>query len=106
MGSEERGRQRKVRASSVQIVPARARVAVNPEIHRNGPWLEVTLAAPDIPEGKFRYRLRTRYLLVWADGSPHGQHHFVILPHPIDPKQHVVSLANGVVDARVRIRGA
>lgn len=107
MSLEERdGRPGKVRSSAVQIVPARARVVANPEVRAVDGWLEVSLAAPDIPQGKFRYRIRKRYLLVWADGSQHGEHHFVILPHPVDPSAHEASFANGVVDVRIRLAAA
>lgn len=90
--------------SSVRIVPARGRVAAHPEFRVAQDWLYLTLAAPEIPQGKFRYSLRTRYLLVWAEGSRRGEDHFVILPRPVDPKEHAVRFRNGVLDARIRLR--
>lgn len=94
-------RARKVR---VEVVPARGRIVANPEVRVASGWLEVTLFTPEIAEGKFRYSISKRYLLVWADGSPHAQHQFVILPKPVDPEQHEVRFANGVVEARIRLR--
>lgn len=94
----------KERPPKFQIVPSRGRVLRDVEVRNDGEWLCLSLHTPDIHESKFRYSISKRYLLVWADGSSHAQHQFVILPRPVDPHDHEVSYTNGVVDARIRIR--
>ncbi len=89
--------------AAVRIVPARARSAVRPEFHEGDGWLDVTFSAPDIPDGHLRHAVGRRYLLVWADDSPHDVHHLIVLPKPVDPAAAKVQFMNGVVDARIRL---
>lgn len=93
------------RRASVRIVPAKARDPSKPEFRRQQDWLEVTLPAADIPDGKFRYVLRPKYLFVWSDQAGHAQHRFIVLPERVDPKEHVATFTNGVVDVRIRRAG-
>lgn len=94
----------KVQTPRVRIVANRAMVSRNPEIRSDREWVYVSLHAPEIQEDRIRYSISKRYLLVWADGSSHAHHQFVILPHPVEPHDHAFSFSNGVVDARIRIR--
>ena len=94
----------KPRQSTVTIVPARPGLVVRPEFRRDGTRLEVSFAAPEIPEGRFRYRLGKRYLFAWADDAPQGQHYFVVLPVAVEARGHEIRLVNGVVDARLSVR--
>lgn len=106
MSLEEAGSPGRVEPRSpmagVRIVPARARVAGQPEFRPNGEWLEVTVSTPDIPEKHFRHAVGRRYLLVWADEGPADLHHFLPLPEPVERHNHVISFRNGVVDAKLR----
>lgn len=97
------GRGRRV---GVKIVPARAREVAKPEFRKDREWLEITLPAADIPEGKFRYVLRAKYLFVWSDQDGHAQHRFIVLPEPVVPAEHMARFTNGVVDIRARRRNA
>lgn len=103
MNTEKGGRPPAATRKVVRITTERARIATSPELRMDGEWLEVNFAAADIPDGKFRYSLGKRYLLAWADGTVHGQQHFVLFPRPVEPKDHTVTFHNGVVDARVRV---
>lgn len=88
----------------VRIVPAPTHDVVQPEIHRESDWLEVTFSAPHIPEEHFRHAIGRRYLLIWADSGAHDSHHLVMLPAKLQPDGHEVRFRNGVVDARLRIK--
>jgi hypothetical protein len=67
-------------------------------------WLEITVAAPEIPQGKFRFGVGRRYLAVWADPDPHERHRFIVLPRAVVPEEATVRFQNGVIDARFRLR--
>jgi len=105
-GEPTRGSSRRTRGPSVRITPARFRGTPGLEIRKEGEWLEVTFAAPDIAESTFRYRVGKRYLLVWSDEGAPGLHHFVNLPVSVDRGEHLLSFRNGVVDARLRMRAS
>lgn len=92
------------RRSTVRIVPANLRVTSRPEFRVLDDRLEVTLSAPDIPHGRFRYVLKARYLLIWSDLGAQSQHQFVRLPKAVDAADHNVTFANGVVDLSARLR--
>lgn len=103
-GEPTRGSARRTRSPSVRITPAQSRGTHGLEIRKSGDWLEVTFAAPDIAESNFRYSVGKRYFIVWSDTDQPGQHHFVNLPRSVEPKEHLLSFVNGVVDARFRLR--
>lgn len=90
------------RTNSVRIVPARTTLA-RPEIREANGWLEVTLAAPDIPEESFRYAVGRRYLAIWSDDGSPEQQHFLVLPKRLETNRHRVRFRNGVVDARLKV---